>query len=246
MTNTISASKPGQTIIDLKKGFLSAQIRLLTAPLQPPPADWQEQLPEPEQGDLREGTVREVLHKVNVILRHHSRSTYPSQTTRNVAEQIDAMYWASAEQRVGRGGEDDDDDEEAMALRGLRKGVDLRADENISLLPETWPERFIFGPADADDEEDDEEDEEEGEQSNEALIEKSARLSSLSAQRRAARQRLRQYKHVRRLLVPLEKAGEEEGVLLASADKDGELVGEMKRMRELVGRVEGVIQKKRG
>lgn len=57
-----------QMIIDLKKAFLTTQIRLLTAPVQPPPADWQEQLPEPEEGDLRESVVRDVLHKGAVAI----------------------------------------------------------------------------------------------------------------------------------------------------------------------------------
>lgn len=59
----ISGGGPGQTIIELKKAFLTTQIRLLTAPLQPPPTDWQERLPEPEEGDLRDGVIRDVLHK---------------------------------------------------------------------------------------------------------------------------------------------------------------------------------------
>lgn len=64
---------------------------------------------------------------MNVILRHHSRSTYPSQTTRNVAEQIDAMYWASGEREGG--GEEDD----LVLLQGLSKEIDLRVDEYVTL-----------------------------------------------------------------------------------------------------------------
>lgn len=60
------------------------------------------------------------LHTVNVILRHHARSTYPAQTIRHVAEQIDAIYWASREH-----GEDDD----LSVVRGLFQDVDLRRDE---------------------------------------------------------------------------------------------------------------------
>lgn len=52
----------GSSIYDLKKGFLSSQLRILNTPLDPP-RDWQEQIPEGEDGDLPEATVAQVLYK---------------------------------------------------------------------------------------------------------------------------------------------------------------------------------------
>ncbi len=50
------------SIIDLKKSFLSTQIRTLNAPLEPP-RDWRENCPAPDEGELKDKVVREVLQK---------------------------------------------------------------------------------------------------------------------------------------------------------------------------------------
>lgn len=50
------------SIYDLKKGFLSSQLRILTAPLDPP-RGWQEETPEGVDGDLPEAVVAQVLYK---------------------------------------------------------------------------------------------------------------------------------------------------------------------------------------
>lgn len=51
-----------KTIIELKEAFLRAQIRLLTARLEPT-EKWRDYAKEPEQGDLSEKVVEEVLQK---------------------------------------------------------------------------------------------------------------------------------------------------------------------------------------
>lgn len=56
--NTMAAN----SIYDLKKGFLSSQLRILNGPLDPP-RDWQERIPEGEDGDLPEAVVDQVLYK---------------------------------------------------------------------------------------------------------------------------------------------------------------------------------------
>ena len=66
-TSGFVAAAGGQqhTIIELKKGFLTSQIRLLSVPFQTPPANWQNDLDleAGEEGELRESVVRDVLHK---------------------------------------------------------------------------------------------------------------------------------------------------------------------------------------
>lgn len=57
------------SIYDLKKGFLFSQLRILNGPLDPP-RDWQEQIPEGEDGDLPEVVVDQVLYKRRQFIIH--------------------------------------------------------------------------------------------------------------------------------------------------------------------------------
>lgn len=57
------------SIYDLKKGFLSSQLRILNGPLDPP-RDWQEQIPEGEYGDLPQVVVDQVLYKRRQFIMH--------------------------------------------------------------------------------------------------------------------------------------------------------------------------------
>lgn len=129
------------TVIGLKESFLRNQVRLLSQDLQPS-RNWRNRAPVPEQGDLSEKVVQDVLEKgeithslhalsvnsdhgwqrrtVNTIARHHKRAVYSSQALRHVAEQIDALYWAAAEP---------DGDEEAEGTDALEKGSDFTSDE---------------------------------------------------------------------------------------------------------------------
>ena len=50
------------SVIDLKKSFLSTQIRALNAPFVSP-SDERENTPVPEEGELKEKVVQEVLQK---------------------------------------------------------------------------------------------------------------------------------------------------------------------------------------
>lgn len=50
------------SIYDLKKGFLSSQLRILNSPLEPP-RGWQDQIPEGVDGDLPEAVVAQVMYK---------------------------------------------------------------------------------------------------------------------------------------------------------------------------------------
>ena len=106
-------------IIDLKKSFLSTQVRSLNAPLEPS-SDWRENAPITEEVELKDRIVQDALQKctiqvllmtqavdnlansrllsvVNITLRHHNRAVYSPSVLRHVAEQIYELYWESGE-----------------------------------------------------------------------------------------------------------------------------------------------------
>lgn len=53
---------PTASIRDLKKGFISSQLRTLSTPIEPP-RSWQSQLPESPAGDLPDSVVAQALYK---------------------------------------------------------------------------------------------------------------------------------------------------------------------------------------
>ena len=50
------------TVPALKRAFLNAQVRNLSAPLSPP-QNWRDGVPVPQEGDLRDKVVEDVLSK---------------------------------------------------------------------------------------------------------------------------------------------------------------------------------------
>lgn len=83
------------TIIDLKISFLRSQILLLSQPLRPSNA-FQSSI-SAEENTLRQRAIDEALHKLNVILKKHTKLRYASQAQRHVAEQVDRLYWNAGE-----------------------------------------------------------------------------------------------------------------------------------------------------
>ena len=61
-TNVPSCIIMGDTIIEHKKAFLNSQIRILNTRLEPS-RHWRDNLPIPEQGEIKGKVVQEVLHK---------------------------------------------------------------------------------------------------------------------------------------------------------------------------------------
>jgi hypothetical protein len=55
-----------ETIVTLKKRFVTSQVRLLNGALRPS-RDWQENAPRTEHGDLSERAVGEALYKRSFI-----------------------------------------------------------------------------------------------------------------------------------------------------------------------------------
>ncbi|KAI9705057.1 MAG: hypothetical protein M1836_006840 [Candelina mexicana] len=205
---------PTDTVIETKGSFLRSQIRLLSNPLAPP-RNWQDRAPAAEEGDLREKIVAEVLYKLNTLHRRHTKSAYSSQPLRHVAEQIDRLYWeAGAPQQSS----------DANSIEILNKASDYTDEEIISQLPEDWPLHH------------------QGlQQELETYATLQSRLMHLSAQRHFQRQKLAQYRHLQLLLQPFENP--QENVQPNLVTRDGELGGELDRMRMLMARVGSRIER---
>ncbi|KAH0611137.1 uncharacterized protein H6S33_011564 [Morchella sextelata] len=195
------------SIRDLKKGFLSSQLRTLSTPIEPPRA-WQSQLPESPAGDLPDAVVAQALYKFNVVAKRHHRLVYSAQALSHVATQVQDLY----QQPQPAGAEDA---EEGV----LRRGVDLREAENIALLPDTYPT-----PALSDSGGD-----------LEAYQELHARLTALAAAVQAQRERHAYYVHLRGLVEPFRAPMESVQPNLVT--RDGPLAAELERMRMLAGKL---------
>ncbi|KAH8147505.1 uncharacterized protein LAJ45_08332 [Morchella importuna] len=164
---------PTASIRDLKKGFISSQLRTLSTPIEPP-RSWQSQLPESPAGDLPDSVVAQALYKFNVVAKRHHRMVYSAQALSHVVSQVQDLYEQPQQP---------DDAEEGV----LRRGVDLREAENIALLPDTYPTTTATDNSVAD---------------LEQYQELHARLTALSAAVQAQRQRHAYYSHLQGLVEP--------------------------------------------
>lgn len=100
LISSITMTTPVPTIIDLKTAFLRAQITSLSQPIIPTPG-WQDaSQPDDAQHALRQKAVDEALYKLNALIKQHNKRAYSAPAVRHVAEQIDALYWGSAERDV--------------------------------------------------------------------------------------------------------------------------------------------------
>lgn len=108
------------TTYDRKTAFLTSQTRTLVS-LPPLPPTWQSNLPADEHGDISSNIVNQVFIKrthpsharrvlqfgfliqwiVNAVARRHHRLVYSTQALRQVAGQIDTLYWEAAEEDEG-------------------------------------------------------------------------------------------------------------------------------------------------
>ncbi|KAI9643777.1 hypothetical protein NHQ30_007126 [Ciborinia camelliae] len=199
------------TIIDLKTSFLRAQILALSQPLHPS-QDWQASIPE-EENTLRQRAIDEALFKLNTILKQHNKISYPPQARRHVAEQVDQLYWAAGERDLNVNREEWNE-----------KGADYRLSTNIEKLPEEWSEEAeTRAPTQA-----------------AKYKELQSKLMELNEKRRAAKERLEQFKTAKKLLEPFDEA--EKNVQENLVTKNGEVEKELERMRMLMLRVErGIV-----
>lgn len=113
------------TILALKQNFLTAQTRLLSQPLQPSRA-WRRgnEAAADDENDQRlsERAVDDALFRLNHTLQQHAKRVYAPQATRHVAEQIEGLYLAIGERRVGEQEGGDVDDADAWKSAGTDYG----------------------------------------------------------------------------------------------------------------------------
>lgn len=139
-------ARPAPSILDLKQDFLTAQTRLLSQPLQPSRAWRRANEAAGEDENYRrvsEKAVDDALFRLNQTLQQHAKRVYPPQATRQVTEQIDALYLAATERR-GVDGDDGDDEawrfvgadfgESQSPRRRFRRELDEDCSPNRSLI----------------------------------------------------------------------------------------------------------------
>lgn len=260
------------TIIDLKQHFLNDQIRLLAAPLEPA-EDWHErdddddaESEEYERRHLSRAVVREGVYRLNLILQHHSRALYSTQTIRYVAETIDRTYLAGQKQAEIDGN----------ALAGedsVTRAADLRIDEVIAKLPRRWPvgkgdaeDAAAFKVAQVDFDSGDDDDVAGRGQASAASRQQQRykqllrQLTQLSNRRQTTQLRLEQCRQLRRLLepyrhplvtvqpnilytgLPLEVKVEAQDLIDDEHGQGNELAREISRMRNLSRKMENEIK----
>ena len=93
--------EPPPTVLSLKQDFITAQVRVLSAPLRPSRA-WRRANHDSAAsgGRLSDAVVDEALVHANNTLKQHNQRAYAPQATRHVAEQIDALYYNAGERAV--------------------------------------------------------------------------------------------------------------------------------------------------
>ncbi|KAE9961939.1 hypothetical protein BLS_001092 [Venturia inaequalis] len=106
-------------ILALKTTFLRQQVRVLSQPLRPSER-WK------KGSDLPEEEVGIAVKRANDIVRRHNNSVYDGIAIRNLATQIDRLYWKSTNP------EDPLYDEDVDAVS--RQGDDFTRDDNIAKL----------------------------------------------------------------------------------------------------------------
>ncbi|KAG9243895.1 kinetochore Sim4 complex subunit Fta4 [Calycina marina] len=194
------------TIIDAKISFLRTQILQLSQALRISPQTLNT-ITTAEDNALRQKAIDEALRKANVLLKRHLKVCYGPQATRHVAEQIDRLYWVAG-----------DASEAGEVEEWCERGVDLRQDGIITQLPPEWSEEaFITAP------------------SNAAKYEElQQRLAAANKKRRAAKEKLEQYRRMKDMVSLFEGGDVQQNLVV----KNGEVEKELERMRMLMLRVE--------
>ncbi|KAI0967332.1 kinetochore Sim4 complex subunit Fta4 [Xylaria arbuscula] len=229
------------TIIAHKSDFLATQTLHLSQALAPS-ATWLASNDRAEDG-LPARAVDDAVYRLNHTLAQHARRVYAPQTSRHIAEQIQALFYDEAERALrGDEGEDDGGDPSVERLR-LRVGADFTTDEAIASLPPTWdlhkPREAEAHPLEA-----------------RRYAEQTTTLTELSAKRQEARERVERLRRMSALLKPFESKDENENddstAQLTSdgphtsvqenlVTRNGEVERELERMRLLLARVAGRI-----
>lgn len=201
------------SITGIKANFIRAQVRQLSAPLEPT-LQAQDLVDDPEDGRFSDKAMQDIVSKVNDKIRQHNRSVYSQQSQRHVAEQIETLHW----NQVGH-----DEDLAELDTVIIRRDANLTEAETVASLPENYADLHINPNHKPEDQ-----DAQEYRNSRKRLVE-------LSRERDALRQRLAQYKQLQTMLAPLRDP--QTNVQSNLVSRDGELSTELDRMRVLLARV---------
>ncbi|KAK3403477.1 kinetochore Sim4 complex subunit Fta4 [Sordaria brevicollis] len=131
-------SQPPPTLLALKSSFLTTQTRTLSQPLAPTRAYLLSSQNEEDQQGIPQKPLSEALTKLNHRLTQHNRRAYPPQATRHVAEQIDKLYFSYTSSHPSSShpetGEEDDEDSE----KWRELNADLTQSKLIRQIPDSW------------------------------------------------------------------------------------------------------------
>ncbi|KAK3501503.1 kinetochore Sim4 complex subunit Fta4 [Neurospora crassa] len=252
---------PPPTILSLKSDFLNTQTRTLSQPLAPtrtftsqnngtssPHLQSQEQ-----HQSIPQKPLSEALQKLNHRLTQHNRRAYPPQATRHVAEQIDKLYFTSTSTSTSLGKEDEDDEEDEDGEQAwLRVNADLTVPRLITSIPDSWSS---VSEKEADDHP----------MEAKRFAELVAQLKELDQQKRKVLERVARLRKIKGLVEgfaaspaqdlntegeQVREGAEGEGggggmkaVQENLVTKNGEMEAELQRMRVLLARVGGRVEK---
>ncbi|PLB43571.1 putative kinetochore protein fta4 [Aspergillus steynii IBT 23096] len=200
-----------RTVPELKSSFLRTQVRILSESLEAP-ENWKQYATDPENDELTDKVVGDVLQKLNAALKQHNRIVYSSQAIHHVAQQIASLYWKTITQASRN---------QHSLERGVEKTVDLSSHMNITQLPVE-----LSDPSAS------EEDRLRYQQLRERLI-------GLDNRRQQRQRRLDQLRQLQHLLEPFQEP--QENIQPNLVTRDGELMQELEKMRMLTARVGGRI-----
>ncbi|KAH7313859.1 kinetochore Sim4 complex subunit Fta4 [Stachybotrys elegans] len=212
-----SETDSAPTVTALKVSFLSTQANLLSQPVAPSRA-WH------AANDASDRRIprRELdfnLDSLNQAIAQHCRRVYAPQAARHVAEQINALYLAHAERRVG-------DDEHAVD--GISRELDFVESKTIDALPREWPlDKDVTAlPAEA-----------------KRYTESVDRLRELNEQRDQLKLRVERLRRIKAAVDPLQATDDGAGVQENLLTREGPVETELERMRILLARVAGRVGK---
>ncbi|KAK2744156.1 hypothetical protein FQN57_004416 [Myotisia sp. PD_48] len=201
-----------RTITEIKLSFLRDQIRILSASLDPSP-DWREYGPIVEEA-IDDKTTKDVLQKLNQLLKQHNRAVFSTQAIHHVSQQIDRLYWDSINP--------ESDLSNTQAL-GIDRELDLTQSKDINELPEDWN---VPGAS----------------QENQIrYTELRERLIKLDAEKKKRQAILSQYTQLTELLVPFNEP--QTNIQPNLVTKDGQLGPELDRMRMLLAKATSRIER---
>ncbi|KAJ9608266.1 hypothetical protein H2200_007254 [Cladophialophora chaetospira] len=194
------------SITSLKSAFIRTQVRQLETPLRPPPPT--------EEGRLSDKQINDLVEKVNEKIRQHNRLIFSTQSQRHVAEQIESLHWNLVSEET---------EHAEFDTVIIRRDAELTESNTIQSLPEEYDDLHLHP---------DHEPQEHEVQRYTQLLEG---LVELSQKRESLNKKLAQYRHLKKLMEPLNEP--QKNVQPNLVTRDGELSQELDKMKALLARV---------